>query len=294
MHRSRIYRDDLLEGKKAIVTGGGTGIGAAITAELAALGCEVFICSRKQENVEPAAREIREAVGKHPVHWGLCDIRKHEEVDRVVDEALQKMGRIDFLVNNAGGQFPSPAAAYTDNGWNAVIGNNLTGPWYFTQSTAKKALFRQNGGKVIFITADCHRGMPGLAHTSAARAGAQNLAMTLAIEWASFNIKVNCVAPGTVFSTGMRVYPKDVVFTTARHIPLKRLGSVEEIAQAVTYLLSPAGDWITGETLKIDGGAHLWGDRWPIPDPKDFEKTHGWPPPAPFGGYEGHDEDKKK
>ncbi|MEW6776091.1 MAG: SDR family oxidoreductase [Bdellovibrionota bacterium] len=265
MPHSAIFRDDLFKDKVAVVTGGGTGIGEAIAAELATLGAKVVIASRKMHRLIPTAKGLSRDLNAEVVPLA-CNIRERAQVDALVDEVLKRYGKVDFLVNNGGGQFPSPAEGYTEKGWRAVIDTNLTGTWNMCQSVALKHMLR-HGGKIVTIVADMWRGFPGLMHTGAARAAVVNMTMSLAVEWARAKILINCVAPGTILSTGMKNYPPGTVDAAWQRIPLKRLGKSEEIAWAVTYLLSPAGDFITGETIKVDGGASLWGDRWPIPDP---------------------------
>ncbi len=264
-NRSAIFAPDLLAGQVAFVTGGGTGIGQAIARELGKLGARIVIASRKLDVVEKAAAELRDE--------GLAcdalalDIRAPERVAEVVSAILAKHGRIDVLVNNAGGQFPSPAAAISTNGWNAVISTNLNGTWYVTQEVARQWMLA-NGGKIVSIVADMWRGFPGMVHTGAARAGVVNLTKTLAVEWAPFGVRINAVAPGIIASSGLTRYPPEVAANAWKSIPMKRLGTVDEIAWAVAFLVSPAGAFITGETMKIDGGGSLWGDRWPVPDPE--------------------------
>ncbi len=262
---STIFAPDLLAGQVAFVTGGGTGIGLAIARELAQLGARVVIASRKLDVVKTAAAELADE--------GLAcdamalDIRTPERVAEVVSTILAQHGRIDVLVNNAGGQFPSPAAAISTNGWNAVISTNLNGTWYVTQEVARQWMLA-HGGKIVSIVADMWRGFPGMVHTGAARAGVVNLTKTLAVEWAPFGVRINAVAPGIIASSGLTRYPPEVAANAWKSIPMKRLGTVDEIAWAVAFLVSPAGGFITGETLKIDGGGSLWGDRWPVPDPE--------------------------
>ena len=270
MPSSRIFRDDLLEGQAVLVTGGGTGIGAAIARELGRLGATVVIASRNAEHIEPAARGLTEELGR-PVHGELCDIRNREAVDALFQRVLQKTGRIDLLVNNGGGQFFSPAEAIPHRGWDAVIATNLTGTWNMTRGVADAWMLR-NGGSIINITMLTKRTFPGMAHSVSARAGVEAMTRTLAIEWAAKGIRLNCIAPGMVASSGLHRYPADLdLFSQMKsYVPLKRLASCDEIAWAVAWLASPAGAYITGQTITIDGGKELWGDWWPIADPPDL------------------------
>lgn len=261
----RIFCERLFAGKSVVVTGGGTGIGKAITAGFIALGADVTIGSRKSEHLVEAAREIREHYGREP-YYDTLDTREITLVERFVEFALARMGKIDILVNNAGGQFPSPAEFYTPKGWDAVIRNNLYGTWFMTQTVANRWMIPNHGGCIINIVANFFRGMPGIAHTGAARAAVSNLTKSLAIEWARYRIRLHCIAPGIIETEGLKVYPEEVIKESRRKIPWKRLGTPEEIAAWVLFLASPAGDYCTGATFPVDGGHSLWGDTWPIPD----------------------------
>lgn len=267
---SKIFRENLLKDKVALVSGGGSGIGLAIAKELGSLGAKIVICGRKDEKLKKGLKSIQD-IGI-TAHSFVCDIREVPQVEALVDFVLEKAGRIDILVNNAGGQFPSPALAFSPKGWNAVINTNLNGTWYMTQTVAKKWMVDHGGGKVINIVACMWKGFPALAHTGAARAAVVNLTKSLAVEWAQFKILVNSVAPGIIDSSGLEVYSSDLIKDSWRRVPIKRLGTSEEVAWAVAYLASPAGDYYTGATLCIDGGHAHWGDMWPIPDPEPEKK----------------------
>ncbi len=279
---SRVFRDDVLAGKVALVTGGGTGIGAAISRLLGAMGAEIAIASRKAENIERAAAGLSRALGR-PVLGTTCDIRDPDAVDAMVDAVLARFGRLDIVVNNGGGQFFAPAATITPGGFEAVVRTNLLGTWLVTRTAADKWLF-EHGGKVVSITMLTGRAFPGMAHSVAARAGVEAMTRTLAVEWAAHGIRLNCVAPGYIASSGLSRYPVEPEFLAGLQstIPLKRFGTCEEVAEAVAYLASPAGDYVTGQVLTVDGGKTLWGDYWEIPDPDPLPPLEI--PEAPWSG----------
>ncbi len=248
-------------GKVALVTGGGTGIGLAIARQLLDCGATVFIASRKQEKLDKAVVELGNPARLHAF---VTDIRELEQISQLADFIQKTAGRLDILVNNAGGQFPSPAADITPKGWNAVINNNLNGTWYMTQTLAQRFFFEQNAGCVVNIVLNNFRGFPGMAHSAAARAGVMNLAQTLAVEWVAKGIRINNVAPGIIQSSGLENYPPELTAGVAAKIPMRRLGTVDEVAALTLFLCSPLAAYITGETVYIDGGARLWGDIWEV------------------------------
>ena len=265
----RVFRPGLFEGQVALITGGGSGIGLATAIELARLGARVGICGRTAEKLEAARAEIAAAAGgaADRVWTGICDIREIEQVQKVVADLLAWGGRIDLLVNNAGGQFPSPAQHISANGFAAVVKNNLLGTWNVTREVANQAMIgRKQGGQIINVIANIYRGFPGMVHTGAARAGVENMTMSLAVEWSQFDIRVNAVAPGVIISTGTKRYPPEIVARSVKRTPLKRAGTVEEVAASILFLASPAASFITGATLRLDGGQALWGDTWELPD----------------------------
>lgn len=270
MSTSRIFRDDLLAGQVAVVTGGGTGIGVACARELAKLGAAVVVASRKEENVRTAAEGLTKELGR-TVTGEVCDIRDRDHTARLARTVLDRHGRIDLLVNNGGGQFFSPAEQITPKGWDAVVATNLTGTWNLTRAVAD-AWMLANGGTIVNVTMLTRRTFPGMAHSVAARAGVEAMTRTLAIEWAARKVRVNCVAPGYVASTGLKRYPQGLGLIEQMQsvVPMKRLATCEEIAWWVTFLASPAGAYVTGQVLTVDGGKELWGDYWPIPDPPNL------------------------
>lgn len=274
------FRDGLFDGKTAVVSGGGTGIGRAIALELASLGAAVVLCSRSPEHLEPTRAEIAAAGGT--VETFACNIRNPEAVQAFFDQMTARYGHIDALVNNAGGQFVSPAENITPKGWHAVVETNLTGTFNMCRA-AFHAGMRESGGAIVNIVMEMWAGFPGMAHSAAARAGVVNLTQTLAQEWGGFGIRVNAVAPGLINSSGMRNYPSDItqhLDDIAREIPAGRMGTECEVAGAVTFLLSPAASFISGATLRVDGGGTLYRFRphedhapWPAYDlPRDRDE----------------------
>ncbi len=259
----RVFAAGILDDQVAIVTGGGTGIGLATAAELLRCGARVAICGRTAEKLEAAKAELG---GGDRIHTGTCDIREPDQVERFVRDTRERFGSIDILVNNAGGQFPSPAQMISPNGFLAVVKNNLVGTFYVTREVANQSMIPRKRGRIVNVIANIYRGFPGMVHTGAARAGVENMTMTLAVEWAQFGILVNAVAPGVIVSTGTKRYPPEIVAHAVKQTPAKRAGTVEEVAASIVFLVSPAAQYITGATLRIDGGQSLWGDTWQVAD----------------------------
>jgi peroxisomal 2,4-dienoyl-CoA reductase len=262
-----VFQPDLLAGKVALVTGGGTGIGLGISRTLSAAGAAVAIASRKPEHLEPAAEQLRSSGAK--VSAVEVNVREPESVARMVERVAGEYGRLDILVNNAAGNFYAPTATLSPNGWRAVVETDLYGTFYCCQSVYP-VMKAQGGGRIVSISMTLHyRGWPLMAHATAAKAGVDALTRTLALEWAQDRITVNAVAPGPIPTEGVKK-----AFTppgaggpdlfgmeqyAAATIPLGRWGTPEDIGQMVTYLASPAGDWITGAIMVVDGGAWLKG-----------------------------------
>jgi citronellol/citronellal dehydrogenase len=259
-----IFAPGLYQEEVAVVTGGGTGIGLAVARELGALGARVAICGRRAEPLEAAAAGLSEE--GIDAHHGTCDIREAESVSAFVQGVLDRFGRIDVLINNAGGQFPSPAESLTPRGFEAVVRNNLIGTWLMTHGVATRAFIPQKRGRVVNVIAQVARGFPGMAHTGAARAGVDNLTKTLAVEWAIHGIRVNAVAPGIVETSGTQQYPPELLERGRQASVVKRLGNAEEVSHLVVYLASRQADFVTGQTFYIDGGQSIWGDQWQVPD----------------------------
>ncbi len=256
-----MYRSDTFQDQVVLVTGGRSGIGYAIARLFLGLGAKVIICSRKAEALAKAATELK-AFGD--CHHQACDIRQTDQIQALAATIQERYGRLDILINNAGGQFAILAEHLNDKGWQAVINNNLNGTFYMTREMAKAFFIPQQQGTVVNIIADMWRGLPGMIHTGAARAGVENMTKTLAQEWSAFNIRLNCVAPGIIESSGLATYPEEIqnLFAEAKEaIPMGRFGEVEEVANTVAFLASPLASYITGITLYVDGAQHLNYDK---------------------------------
>jgi citronellol/citronellal dehydrogenase len=258
---SKLFAPDILDGLVAIVSGGGSGLGRATALELAALGARVVVCGRRPEPLEETAA----AADAGRCEPRACDIREEGQVEALVDEVLGTHGRIDLLVNNAGGQYLTPAEDITPKGFRTVIRLNVEGTWLMTHAVATKAMIPESrGGKILNVTLSPHHGLPGMAHSSAARAAVENLTRVLSIEWARFGIKLTALAAGAFDTDTLRTkYPKPVVEGVAGTVPLGRLGTEEEFAWLVAYLASPAGDYFSGAILTLDGARDNWFGRWP-------------------------------
>ena len=273
-----IFRDGLLQGQVAIVTGGGTGIGLGISQLLAGLGAHVVLASRKAEHVEAAAAQLRAAGGAAS---GLTvDVRDPERVRALVEQVANEHGRIDLLVNNAAGNFYAPSESLSANAWKSVLEIDLYGTFYCSQ--AVMPVMRQaGGGRIVSISMTLHyRGWPMMAHATAAKAGVDALTRTLAVEWAPHGIRVNAIAPGPIPTEGVRkaftpppradgaapdlfAIEKAMGDYARKAIPAGRWGAPRDIANMVAFLASPAGEWITGAIMVVDGGE--WLARPPAP-----------------------------
>ena len=263
-----VFADRLFSGKVVMVTGAGGGLGLAIATLFARLGADLAINGRNPEKLEDAAEFLRGFGGR--VLARPMTIRDPGQVQDFVDAVGTHFGGLDILVNNAGGQFPQPALDYTPKGWNAVIDTNLNGTWWMMQAAARNWVKAGRPGAIVSIVADIWRGMPGIAHSCAARAGVIYLSKSIAVEWAPHEIRVNCVAPGCCESTGFANYPEEGAATFAESNPMRHAGDEWDVAEAVVYLAAPSGKFITGEVLTVDGGQQLWGDPWPTGRPDYF------------------------
>jgi len=253
MQYRSVFRQGLLEGQIVVVSGGGSGIGRCIAHEAAALGAHVVLIGRRAENLEKVANEIAEDGGK--ADFFASDIRDEARVKETVSQVVAKHGRVDALVNNAGGQFPAPLEKISANGWQAVLNTNLMGGFLFARECYTQSM-KGRGGAIVNIIADMWGGMPGMGHSGAARAGTLNFTETAAVEWAP--VRVNAVAPGWIASSGLDTYPpamQQMIRGLSEHVPLARIGREAEVSSAVMFLLSEGAAFISGSCLRVDGGA---------------------------------------
>ena len=261
-----VFRSDVLRGKVALVTGGGTGIGLGISRCLAAAGADVAIASRNPEHLESAVKTLQQSGTK--IAAVETNVRDREAVERMVQETVAHLGRLDILINNAAGNFYAPSAELSPNGWKAVVETDLYGTFYSSQA-AYPIMKDQGFGRIVSISMTLHyRGWPLMAHATAAKAGVDALTRTLALEWSRDGITVNAIAPGPVPTEGVlkAFTPPDqdtpdifAMDAKAKEIPLGRWGEPEDIGQMAVYLASPAGSWITGSIFVVDGGSWLAG-----------------------------------
>ncbi len=263
-----IFRDGLFKGQMVVVTGGGSGMGRCIAHELAALGANLALVGRKMEKLEAVQAEIATSAPQSIVSIHSCDIREEEPVRETVTAIVKQHGTINGLVNNAGGQFSAPLSMISAKGWDSVVRNNLTGGFLMARECVNQSMMKIAGkgqqAAIVNIIADMWNGMPGMAHSGAARAGMLNFTETAALEWGP--IRVNAVAPGWIASSGMDNYPKEMgemIRGLPKLVPAARLGTESEIAAAVVFLLSEAANFISGSCLRVDGAAPNAKRLWP-------------------------------
>ncbi|MES2360710.1 MAG: SDR family oxidoreductase [Pseudomonadota bacterium] len=271
-----VFRADLFTGQTIIVTGGGSGIGRCTAHELASLGAHVVLVGRTAEKLETVKAEISEDGGSASTQ--VCDIRSEAAVGQAIDAVLQSRGRLDGLVNNAGGQYRTAMKTISTNGFEAVVRSNLTGGFIFMREAYLRWM-EAHGGAIVNIIADMWNGWPDFAHSGAARAGMLNLSESAACEWAASGVRVNTVAPGGIASSGFDTYSpeaKKKILGYTRTVPLQRYGTEAEISAAIVYLLSPAAAYITGSCIRVDGGTPNARGTWPL-EPHERSK--------PFEGF---------
>ena len=263
-----VFAADALKGMVVVVSGGAGGIGRAIAWLFARLGGHVVVVGRNQAKLDALVADLTGRDLKASAY--VADIREPEAVGALLDTVWTAHGRVDSLINSAGGQFPQAAIDFSTKGWNAVIDTNLNGTWYMMQAAAKRWRDHKHPGSIVNIVVVTTHGLYGIAHTIAARSGVIGLSRAVAVEWAPLNIRVNCVAPGAIETEGWRVYAPEVRAAYPRSNPMKRAGSPWDIAEACVYLAGPSGRFVTGETLTVDGGGQLWGETWTTGKPEYF------------------------
>lgn len=261
-----VFRPDAFANNHVVVTGGGSGIGRCTAHELAALGARVALIGRDAEKLATVQREIAAAGAATPtVH--VCDIRDEAAVAGTVTSILDAHGRIDGLVNNAGGQFSAPLKTISRKGWEAVVNTNLTGGFLMARECFNQCM-EAHGGAIVNVIADMWRSMPGMGHSGAARAGMLSFTETAAVEWAYAGVRVNAVAPGWIASSGLDRYPetmKPMLRRLPTLVPLQRLGTESEVSAAIVFLLSEAAAFVSGSCLRVDGAAPNARLHWPLP-----------------------------
>ena len=279
-----VFTPGLFDGRTVIVTGGGSGIGRCTAHELASLGARVVLIGRNPDKLAAVADEIRADGGTVTTH--RADIRDEDGVGTAIDEVLRLHGRIDGLVNNAGGQYRAPIATITTKGFEAVVRTNLTGGFIMMREVYNRWM-AGHGGAIVNMIADIWHGWPHFSHSAAARGGMLALTESAATEWAASGVRVNTVAPGSIASSGLDTYDEaDTDFIrsrVAREIPLQRFGTEAEVSAAIVFLLSPAASFITGSCVRIDGGAPNykpgWWDLQPAERSEPFQGFHRAQPP---------------
>ena len=278
-----VFTPGLMAGKVMVVTGGGSGIGRCVAHELSALGAQVVLVGRNVEKLKTVQEEITQDGGT--ASFQVCDIRQEDVVKQTVAAIVAAQGRVDGLVNNAGGQYITPLESISAKGWQAVIDTNLTGGFLMARQCYLQSM-QQSGGSIVNIVADMWGSMPGMGHSGAARAGMVSSTETAAVEWAHSGVRVNAVAPGYIASSGMDHYPPEMgpMFREmAKTVPLGRFGTEAETSAGIVFLLSPAATFITGSTLRIDGARPQVRMGWPMkiaqPDAQQREAIQ------PFNGF---------
>ncbi len=256
---------DANRGRVALVTGGGTGIGRATALAFAASGARVAICGRRRGPLDEARDEI-EATGAECLAFP-CDIREPDQVAELLDSTIERFGAVDVLVNNAGGQFSAPAEEITANGMAAVQRLNLEAAWDLTREVAVRSMIPARGGLVVFLGFSPRRGIPGFAHAAAARAALESLASGLSLEWSRHGIRSVCVVLGNIETEGLAGYGAEALEASRRQVPLGRLGRPQEVGETIAFLATPAGAYITGSSILVDGGLDAWGQGQPPPSP---------------------------
>ncbi|HVQ71750.1 MAG TPA: SDR family oxidoreductase [Bradyrhizobium sp.] len=257
-----------LTGQVVVITGGAGGIGRAIAWLFARLGAHVAVVGRDGGKLDALVAQLASRDLKASAH--IADIREPDAVNALFDTIWAAHGRLDSLINSAGGQFPQAAIDFSVKGWNAVINTNLNGTWYMMQTAAQRWRDHKHPGSIVNIVVVTTHGLYGIAHSIAARSGVIGLSRAVAVEWAPLNIRVNCVAPGAIETEGWNVYSPEARAAYPRSNPMMRTGSPWDVAEASVFLAGPSAKFVTGETLTVDGGSQLWGETWTTGKPTYF------------------------
>jgi citronellol/citronellal dehydrogenase len=268
-----VFAADALKDQVAIVSGGSGSIGRAIAILFARLGARVVVVGRDRQKLDALLASVASQGLKAFAH--VVDIREPDSVSALFKEIWSAHGRLDCLINSAGGQFPKAAIDFSIKGWNAVIDTNLNGTWYMMQAAAQRWRDDKRPGSIVNIVVVTTHGLYGIAHSIAARSGVIGLSRAVAVEWAPLNIRVNCIAPGVIESKGWDVYADEARATYPRSNPMMRAGSPWDIAEACVYLSAASGNFVTGEILTVDGGGQLWGETWTTGKPSCFRGPDG-------------------
>ena len=282
-HYRSVFAAGLFAHQVVLVTGGGSGIGRCTAHELAALGAHVVLIGRKLEKLHNVAGEIVADGGRASFH--SCDIREEAAVENTVEAIVLVHGRIDGLVNNAGGQFIAPLDTISAKGWEAVVNTNLTGGFLMARECYRQSM-KQHGGAIVNIVADIWGSMPNMGHSGAARAGMVSFTETAAADWAHSGVRVNAVAPGYIASSGMDHYPPEagaMLREMGSTVPAGRFGTEAETSAAIVYLLSPAASFVSGTVLRVDGARPQVRMGWPMQMPD--EQARQREAVKPFEGF---------
>jgi citronellol/citronellal dehydrogenase len=266
-----VYAADAMQDKVMVVSGAAGGLGRAIAWLLARLGAHVVLVGRDKAKLDVLADALH-ARG-HEASAYAADIRDIDAVQTLFATIWRDRGRVDGLVNSAGGQFPQPAIDISAKGWNAVITTNLNGTWFMMQAAAQHWRDAKHAGSIVNIVVVTTHGLYGIAHSIAARSGVIGLSRAIAVEWAPLGIRVNCIAPGAIETEGWKVYTPEARAAYPRSNPMMRAGSAWDIAEACVYLSATSGAFVTGETLTVDGGGQHWGETWTTGKPDYFKQS---------------------
>jgi citronellol/citronellal dehydrogenase len=274
-----VFRPELFAAQTVIVTGGGSGIGRCTAHELAALGASLALVGRRIEKLQAVQEEIATAAPQSRVSVHACDIRDEPGVKQMIADVIAQHGRIDGVVNNAGGQYPQPVRDISLKGWDAVVRNNLHGGFLVSREAYTQWL-EGHGGAIVNIIADMWMGMPGMAHSGAARAGMLSFTETAACEWGHAGVRVNAVAPGLVASSGFDTYGPEMVSkfrSLMKQVPLQRYGTEAEVSAAIVFLLSEAAAYITGSFIRVDGALPNARQTWKLDPHSRSQPYEGFP-----------------